>query len=50
MLVWRLVFEKIATLEEIERSWNLDDVLRANDLIDYKNHLINRERSFERNH
>jgi hypothetical protein len=35
--VWRLVTYpggRIATLEEIERHWNFDDVMRANEALD----------------
>jgi hypothetical protein len=32
--MWRIIFEKIATLEEIERSWSYDDLLRANAVLD----------------
>jgi hypothetical protein len=32
--MWRLIFEKIVTLEEIERSWSYDDLLRANAVLD----------------
>jgi hypothetical protein len=34
-LVWRLVLEQVATLEEIERHYSIDDVLTANDALDY---------------
>lgn len=34
--MWRLVTDRIATLEEIERFWSLDDVLRANSVADAK--------------
>jgi len=34
--LWRLVFEKLATLEELETIWNLDDVDRANALLDMR--------------
>lgn len=36
MMVWRLVLAKVATLEEIDRSWSLDDILDANALLDYQ--------------
>lgn len=39
MAIWRLVFEKIATLQEIETSWSLDDVLRALALLDCRTEL-----------
>ena len=39
-LLWRLVLEGIASLEEIERTWNLDDLLRANALLDMRLDLM----------
>lgn len=36
-IIWRLVFERVATLEELETHWSLDDVARANALLDMKN-------------
>lgn len=36
MIIWRLVLDNIATLEEIERHWSLDDVFRANALLDMR--------------
>lgn len=35
-MVWRLVVSKVATLEEIDRDWSLDDVLDGNALLDYQ--------------
>jgi len=32
--VWRLVIERIATLEELDRHWSLDDIYRANAMLD----------------
>jgi hypothetical protein len=32
--------EGIATLDEIERTWNLDDLMRANALLDMRLDLI----------
>ena len=40
ILVWRIVLEKIATLEEIERSWSLDDLYRAEAVLDLRDELI----------
>lgn len=37
--IWRLVLERMATLEEIERSWSIDDVMRANALLDMRSDL-----------
>lgn len=34
--IWRLVLEGIVSLQEIEQSWSLDDVMRANALLDMK--------------
>jgi len=34
--VWRLVIENVATLEEIDRSWCLDDIAKMNALLDHK--------------
>ena len=40
ILVWRIVLEKIATLEEIERSWSLNDLYIAEAILDYREDLI----------
>jgi hypothetical protein len=32
-MIWVLVVEKIATLQEIETHWSLDDVIRAHDIL-----------------
>lgn len=32
--VWRLVVEGVATLDEIERAWWVEDVLDANEALD----------------
>ena len=34
--MWRLVIEHVATLEEMDRHWTLDDIYRANALLDMK--------------
>lgn len=39
MPVWRLVLKKVATLEEIERSWTFSDILKGNALLDYTDDL-----------
>ena len=36
MLVWRLVTEQTATLEELETWWSLDDMVRAAAVLDVK--------------
>jgi len=33
-MVWRVVFNKMATLHEIETYWNINDLLDANILLD----------------
>lgn len=32
--------ENFASLEELDRSWNLDDVLKANALLDMRSDLL----------
>lgn len=39
-LFWRIILEGIASLEEIERTWSLDDLLRANALLDMRLDLM----------
>lgn len=39
-LFWRIILEGIASLEEIERTWSLDDLLRANALLDMRLDLL----------
>jgi len=34
-----LVFEKVATLQEIESSWSLEDVVKANEIKDFKDEI-----------
>lgn len=34
--MWRLVLEGTATLQELETTWSLDDVVRANVMLDIK--------------
>ena len=36
MEVWRIVFEKVASLEEIERSWDLNDLADAHIALDLR--------------
>jgi hypothetical protein len=33
---WRLISEGFATLEELETRWSLDDVAKANAVLDYR--------------
>jgi hypothetical protein len=37
--IWRLILEKITSLQELETLWNLDDVMRANALLDMQQDL-----------
>lgn len=41
--MWRVILEKIATLQEIETHWSLDDLIRANDILDMKYDLEREE-------
>jgi ABC-type uncharacterized transport system substrate-binding protein len=34
--VWRLVIERVATLQELDAHWPLDDIARANALLDMR--------------
>lgn len=34
--MWRLVIEGAATLAELETVWSLDDLLRANAVMDFR--------------
>jgi hypothetical protein len=40
MLVWRLVLNKIATLDEIDNYWCFDDIIKANELLDIKDDVL----------
>jgi hypothetical protein len=33
-MCWRLIVERVATLEALESHWSLDDVMDANDAMD----------------
>jgi len=37
------VLQKVATLEELERHWSLDDVARANALLDMRDDIEDAE-------
>jgi len=37
--VWRLILARVATLGELETIWSLDDVARANAMLDLKSHI-----------
>jgi len=34
--VWKLVFAKVATLEEIDNHWSWEDVQKANSILQWK--------------
>lgn len=36
LVVWRLVTEKVASLQEIDEHWCIDDVFKANAMLDLK--------------
>jgi len=44
MIIWTLVTEKIATLQEIETHWSLDDLFRAHDTLEIKAAFIEEQR------
>ena len=37
--MWRLVLDKIATLEEIETHWSFDDLMRANAILNMQSEI-----------
>ena len=41
MLIWTLINEKMATLQELETHWNLDDANRAYAVLQIKKDYIN---------
>lgn len=43
--MWRLVVQGVATLEELETHWNIDDVLRANGILDMRDDFDKHEAS-----
>jgi hypothetical protein len=45
--IWVLVINKMATLEELETSWSLDDVMRIHAILEMREDL-NREIEKER--
>lgn len=34
--MWRLVIDQVATLQELDSHWSLDDIYRANALLDMR--------------
>lgn len=45
--MWRLVLERRATLAELETIWSLDDVARANALLDMEHDVAKRAQQTE---
>ena len=41
-MVWRIILERIATLEEIETHYSLLDLLDANIALDFKEEMIDK--------
>lgn len=39
-MVWRIILERIATLEEIETHYSLLDLLDANIALDFKEEMV----------
>lgn len=37
--LWRIVIERVATLEEIETHWDLCDLLEAHDALDLRDRV-----------
>jgi hypothetical protein len=37
--IWRLVTEKIATLKEIDEHWSLEDIDKANAVLDMRREI-----------
>jgi hypothetical protein len=37
--IWRLIEAGMATLYELETCWSMDDVIRANTVLDVKNEV-----------
>lgn len=44
MIVFSIVTEKIATLQEIERYWSLDDLLRVSATLQFKSDMMEESR------
>ena len=42
-MTWRLVFNKVATLTELENTWSYDDMLRACAILDQKEYIHKKE-------
>lgn len=39
MLCWRLVISKVATKKELDECWTVDDILKANAILDFKDEV-----------
>lgn len=39
-----MVIEKVASLEEIEKHWSLEDVTKAHAILEMKSEIINQEK------
>lgn len=42
--MWHVVISKIATLQEIETHWSLDDLVRAHLALEYNEYMIEKAR------
>lgn len=43
-LIWRIVVAKMATLEEIDTHWTVDDLMDAHDALDIEMELLERSK------
>ena len=39
-MIWLVVFEKITTLQELETHWSLDDLVRANAVLEMRSDYL----------
>jgi hypothetical protein len=44
MAVWSLVIGKIATLEDLENNWSLDDMMRAHAFLEMRSDIMEEQR------
>lgn len=44
MIVWRVVLGKLASLQDLETFWSLDDLLKVNALLDMKSEIANTQK------
>ena len=40
MPCWRLIISKIATKKELDTHWGIDDILKANSILDFKDEMM----------